>query len=189
VRHDAVCNLAAQYDTDFAHAEHVARLALEIWDALAAAGVHDGDSWERELVWATALLHDIGVAVDYDDHHKHSRYLILNAGLPGFSPRETALIAQAARYHRKGTPALEEFEALARKGDAARLDRMAATVRLAEQLERSRDQVVRDVDVDVGDGRVELRLHATEDVSIARWAAERQGDVFERAFGKTLSVS
>ena len=31
------------------------------------------------------MLHDIGVAVDYDDHHKHSRYLILNAGLPGFS--------------------------------------------------------------------------------------------------------
>ena len=57
---------------------------------------------ERELLWATAMLHDIGVAVDYDDHHKHSRYLILNAGLPGFSPRETALIGQAARYHRKG---------------------------------------------------------------------------------------
>ena len=33
-----VRNLAAQYDTDFAHAEHVARLALELWDALAAAG-------------------------------------------------------------------------------------------------------------------------------------------------------
>src|SRR3954447_16922677 len=94
VRRDAVCNLAAQYDTDFAHSEHVARLALEIWDALAAAGLHPGEPEERELVWATAMLHDIGVAVDYDDHHKHSRYLILNAGLPGFSPREAALIGQ-----------------------------------------------------------------------------------------------
>ena len=63
------------------------------------------------------MLHDIGTAVDYDDHHKHSRYLILNAGLPGFSPRETALIGQAARYHRKGRPALREFAPLARKGD------------------------------------------------------------------------
>jgi exopolyphosphatase/guanosine-5'-triphosphate,3'-diphosphate pyrophosphatase len=66
---------------------------------------------------------------------------------------------------------------------------MAATVRLAEQLERSRDQVVRDVDVEVRDGRVELRLHATEDVRIARWAAERQSDVFERAFGRSLEVT
>jgi exopolyphosphatase/guanosine-5'-triphosphate,3'-diphosphate pyrophosphatase len=36
---------------------------------------------------------------------------------------------------------------------------------------------------------VELRLHATEDVTIARWAAERQGDLFRRAFGKDLAVS
>ena len=49
VRRDAVRNLAAQYDTDFAHSEHVARLALEMWDALAAAGLHRGDPDEREL--------------------------------------------------------------------------------------------------------------------------------------------
>ena len=34
VRRDAVCNLAAQYHADFVHSEHVARLALQIWDAL-----------------------------------------------------------------------------------------------------------------------------------------------------------
>ena len=83
------------------HTEHVARLALEIWDGLAGPGCTRATR-ERELLWAAAMLHDIGTAVDYDDHHKHSRYLILNAGLPGFSPRETALIGQMARYHRKG---------------------------------------------------------------------------------------
>ena len=120
-----VRNLAAQYDTDFAHSEHVARLALEMWDALAAAALHPGDPEERELLWATAMLHDIGIAVDYDDHHKHSRYLILNAGLPGFSPREVALIGQAARYHRKGNPGLGEFSSSRVEGDEALLDRIA----------------------------------------------------------------
>src|SRR5262249_20266417 len=43
VRRDAVRNLAAQYDTDFAHSEHVARLALEMWDALGANELHPGD--------------------------------------------------------------------------------------------------------------------------------------------------
>ena len=129
------------------------------------------------------------MAVDYDDHHKHSRYLILNAGLPGFSPRETALIGQAARYHRKGTPTLGEFEPVARKGDSARLDRIAACVRLAEQLERSRDQSVHAADVIVHNGTVELHLQADGDTRIARWAAERQGDLFKRAFSKQLSVS
>jgi exopolyphosphatase/guanosine-5'-triphosphate,3'-diphosphate pyrophosphatase len=189
VRVATVRNLAAQYDTDFAHVEHVAQLALELWDGLAAAGVHRGDRKERELLWATAMLHDIGTAVDYDDHHKHSRYLILSAGMPGYSPREVALIGQAARYHRKGNPGLGEFTALARDGDEAMLNRLAAAVRIAEQLERSRDQAVHACDVVVEDGRVQLRLHASEDVTIARWATERQGDVFRRAFGRELAVS
>jgi exopolyphosphatase / guanosine-5'-triphosphate,3'-diphosphate pyrophosphatase len=189
VRRASACNLAAQYHTDFHHADHVARLSLEMWDALAAAGLHRGDPEERELLWATAILHDIGTAVDYDDHHKHSRYLILNAGLPGFSPREAALIGQAARYHRKGTPALGEFAPLARAGDLELLMRITAMVRLTEQLERSRDQAVQAADVSVRDGTVELRLRSAEDVTIARWAAERQADVFRAAFGHDLAVT
>jgi exopolyphosphatase/guanosine-5'-triphosphate,3'-diphosphate pyrophosphatase len=188
VRRASVRNLASAYHADFAHTDHVAGLALEIWDALAEAGVHAGDPAERELLWAGAMLHDIGTAVDYDDHHKHSRYLILNAGLPGFTPRETALIGQMARYHRKGTPSLGEFEPLAEKGDEELLARTAATLRVAEQLERPRDQTVRGTRVDVDDGQVALTLEATEDVTISRWAAERQRDLFERAFGRALTI-
>jgi exopolyphosphatase / guanosine-5'-triphosphate,3'-diphosphate pyrophosphatase len=188
VREASVRNLEAQYHPGFAHTKHVARLSLEIWDALADAGVHPGDPEERELLWAAAMLHDIGTAIDYDDHHKHSRYLILNAGLPGFSPRETALIGQAARYHRKGQPSLGAFAPLARKGDEELLNRCAAVLRLAEQLERPRDQTVRHARVMVDDGRVELRLQSKADVTISRWGAQRQADVFRRAFGRELSV-
>ena len=49
-------------------------------------------------------------------------YLILNAGLPGFTPREVALIAQAARYHRKGSPGLDDLSALGRDGVGRDLD-------------------------------------------------------------------
>ena len=188
VRAASVRNLAAQYHPDQPHTEHVARLALEIWDALAAQGVHRGDREERELLWAAAILHDVGTAVDYDDHHKHSRYLILNAGLPGFSPRETALIGQAARYHRKGRPAMREFLPLARKGDEALLARCSAALRVAEQLERARDQTVRHVRVTVADGTVELALESDADVTVSRWAAARQGELFRLAFGRDLEV-
>jgi exopolyphosphatase/guanosine-5'-triphosphate,3'-diphosphate pyrophosphatase len=184
VRRASVRNLAAEYDQLTAHTEHVARLALSMWDELGS-----GDRVERELLWAAALLHDIGTAVDYDDHHKHSRYLILNAGLPGFSPRETALIGQMARYHRKGTPTLGQFSALGHEGDDELLTRCAAVLRVAEQLERSRDQAVDRVDVRVEDGRVELRLEAHEDVAIARWAAQKEQEVFRTAFGRELAVT
>jgi exopolyphosphatase / guanosine-5'-triphosphate,3'-diphosphate pyrophosphatase len=189
VRRDSVLNLARQYRVDRAHTNHVAALALGLFDQLAAQGLHDGDPNERELLWAGCMLHDIGMSVDYDDHHKHSRYLILNAGLPGFAPAEVALIAQAARYHRKGQPELGELEPLARPGDPARLDRLACLLRLAEDLERPRDQSVRAADVHMQNGAVRLDLDADEGAEVARWAAEREVELFRRAFGKGLSFA
>jgi exopolyphosphatase/guanosine-5'-triphosphate,3'-diphosphate pyrophosphatase len=188
VRRASVLNLASAYGADFAHVEHVGRLALELWEALGRADLHGCDPLERDLLWSAAMLHDIGTAVDYDDHHKHSRYLILSAGLPGFSPRETGLIGQLARYHRKGSPGLGEFSALAREGDEEMVARCAAILRLAEQLERPRDQTVEGLEVEVEDGRVALRLRHSEDVTVARWAAERQRDVFQKALGRELEV-
>jgi exopolyphosphatase/guanosine-5'-triphosphate,3'-diphosphate pyrophosphatase len=189
VRAASVSNLAASYGADAVHAGQVARLALELWDGLAAAGTHPGDPDERALLVAAAALHDIGMAIDYDDHHKHSRYLVLSAGLPGFSPRETALIAQMCRYHRKGTPALGDAEPLARDGDDALLARCAAVLRVAEQLERSRDQAVDWLEVEVADGTARLELHAHEDVTVGVWAALRERAAFEQAFGLRLELS
>ncbi len=189
VRRASVLNLAAQYDPHAAHTRHVAALALGLFDQLAAAGAHAGDLAERELLWAACLLHDVGVAVDYDDHHKHSRYLILSAGLPGFAPREVALIGQIVRYHRKGMPALGPFEAITRDGDAELLDRCAVLLRLGEDLERSRDQIVREARAQVGDDVVRLELMADGDATVPRWAASREVELFDRAFGRRLVVT
>jgi exopolyphosphatase/guanosine-5'-triphosphate,3'-diphosphate pyrophosphatase len=189
VRRASVLNLAARYGVDPAHTEHVARLAMGLFDELAEAGLHEGDRWERELLFSACVLHDIGMSVDYDDHHKHSRYLILNAGLAGFAPREVALIAQATRYHRKGMPDFAELEPLAEDGDQARLDRMAILLRLAEDLERSRDQSVRAAHVAADNGTIRLELESDGAASVERWAAQREVDLFDRAFGKRLKVA
>ena len=66
--------------------------------------------------------------------------------------------------------------------------RCAAVLRLAEQLERPRDQTVEGVVVEVEDGRVSLRLEHTEDVTVARWAAERERDLFKKALGRELEI-
>ena len=80
------------------------------------------------------------------------------------------------------------FSALARDGDEEMVARCSAILRLAEQLERPRDQTVEGVEVEVEDGRVALRLRHTEDVTVARWAAERQRDVFKKALGRELEI-
>jgi len=204
LRRTSVMNLATRYNVDAAHTDHVATLALGMFDELARLGLHDGDARERELLWAACMLHDIGMSVDYDDHHKHSRYLILNGGLPGFTPVEVATIAQAARYHRKGMPDPGPLAALFEAEDLARLNRCAVLLRLAEDLERSRDQLVRGVEVSLLDGKssngagegggngageVELRVIADGEAAVPRWAASRETELFARAFHHGLSVA
>ena len=190
VRRESVQNLSAQYDAGYAHVTHVATLALGLFDELAAAGLCAPDPLERELLWAAAQLHDIGVAVDYDDHHQHSRYLVLSAGLPGFTPREVALIGQAVRYHRKGIPSLGPFAPLMHKSDHELLTRCAVLLRLAEGLERGRDQVVSAARIArTRDGAVELTLVADDGAALPRWAASREAGLFERAYGAPLVVA
>jgi hypothetical protein len=62
-------------------------------------------------------------------------------------------------------------------------------LRVAEQLERSRDQAVDGLEVEVADGTARLELHAHEDVTVGVWAALRERTAFEQAFGLRLELS
>jgi exopolyphosphatase/guanosine-5'-triphosphate,3'-diphosphate pyrophosphatase len=190
VREAAVRNLAIQYESDMAHIEHVAKLSLQMYDSLVAGGLFQAADGERELLWAASMLHDVGMTISYDDHHKHSRYLIESAELPGFDPRERALIAQMSRYHRKGVPKLGEIAGLARDGDEAVLDRCAVILRLAEHLERGRDQSVSRARLRANGHGVDLHLEADGDLTLQRWSVERygDGDAFRRVFGRRLLI-
>jgi exopolyphosphatase/guanosine-5'-triphosphate,3'-diphosphate pyrophosphatase len=190
VRASAVHNLAVQYESDFEHVEHVAQLSLQMFDSLVEDGLIDPEAGERELLWAAAMLHDVGMTISYDDHHKHSHYLIVSAELPGFDPRERALIAQMSRYHRKGAPKLGEIAALTRRGDDAILERCSVILRLAEHLERGRDQSVREARLRANGHGVDLHLEAGGDLTLPRWSVERYGDgeAFQRVFGRRLLI-
>jgi exopolyphosphatase / guanosine-5'-triphosphate,3'-diphosphate pyrophosphatase len=190
VRRESVENLAHRFNTDPEHVRRVASLSLNVFDGLGAAGLHDLGDPERELLWAACMLHDIGTAIGYEDHHRHSHYLILNAGLPGFGPRELLLIGLVARYHRKGEPDASELGALGQSGDAERLRLLCAIIRLAEQLERSRDGAIRGVSVAPGNGTITLAADAdpTRDTTVPIWAARQNADLLAEALDREVEI-
>ena len=102
VRRRSVIELAERCNYWPEHAQQVARLAVALFEETRA--VHALTDREREWLEYAALLHDIGVHISYEQHHKHSYYLIKNGDLRGFEPDEIEMIALIARYHRRGTP-------------------------------------------------------------------------------------
>jgi exopolyphosphatase / guanosine-5'-triphosphate,3'-diphosphate pyrophosphatase len=189
VRRASVMNVAHLYRFQAEHVEHVEHLALGLFDQLAKSDSLCGEQ-ERELLWAACMLHDIGMTIDYNDHHRHGYYLVINSGLPGYSHRELAIIALAVRYHRKGLPdGTDELTDILDKDDLKRLVKISALLRLAEQLDRSRDGSVRDVRLTLGDDWAQMEVVSEADVSVAIWSAQRHTDIFKEAFGKTLEFT
>jgi exopolyphosphatase / guanosine-5'-triphosphate,3'-diphosphate pyrophosphatase len=189
VRRQSVLNLVDIYRCERAHAEQATALALAVYDELARLGLHALEHPERELLWAAGMLHDAGVLVDYNDHHKHGFYLVLNAGLPGFRHRELALVALLVRSHRKALPTPAPLEGVLDADDPQRLMRLAACLRVAEQLERGRAGGIREVRMEAPDGTVRLAVRAEGDPAVALWSAALEAPVFDRAFGRRLELA
>jgi exopolyphosphatase/guanosine-5'-triphosphate,3'-diphosphate pyrophosphatase len=61
--------------------------------------------------------------------------------------------------------------------------------RVADALDRSHHNVVRDVHVHVGPSLVLVRLDTDGDVELEQWAARRRRDLFEKVFGRELEVT
>lgn len=188
LREFSVLNMARFYGYQEAHAAHIRHLACGLFDQLAP--LHGYGEWERELLQAAALLHDIGMVIKYNDHHKYSQTLIAANALPGYSSREIALIALLARYHRKGTPSSAEYSSLMEDGDEERLVCLASLLRLAEYLERSRAGIVRDVRTRWDNKRLWLTLVSEATPVVELWDAQRNAaDLMELAFGRVVTIN
>ncbi|HOP41596.1 MAG TPA: Ppx/GppA phosphatase family protein [Geobacteraceae bacterium] len=169
------------------HARQVARLSLEVFDALAEA-FSLGDR-ERRLLEAAALLHDSGYFISYASHHKHSYHLIRHADLLGFTPREREIIANIARYHRKSLPK-KKHEGYSRLAEPDRLlvRRLGGILRLADGLDRRRKSLVSQVRCVLTDGEFRVLLKGREDLSVETFAGREKGDLFENAFERKLII-
>ncbi|HYN07593.1 MAG TPA: Ppx/GppA phosphatase family protein [Vicinamibacterales bacterium] len=175
VRRRSVIELAERCHYWPAHAQQVARLALQLFDA--TRDRHALGPRERGWLDFGALVHDIGAHISYESHHKHSYYLVKHGGLRGFDPHEIEIIGLVARYHRQSTPkkSHDGFADLSRE-QRATVRLLGALVRLAEGLDRSHAQVVTGLSVAEDDTGLIITLHTKGDAELELWAAHRHAE-------------
>lgn len=185
VRRRSVIELAERCRYSAEHARQVARLALAVFDQ--TRDTHGLGDREREWLEYAALLHDIGLLISYERHHRHSYYLIKHGDLRGFVPREIEVMALVARYHRRGTPkkAHPGYDTL-RAAERRTVKALGAILRLAEGLDRSHAQVITSVEaLDRGDDYL-LRLRSGGDAALEVWAGHRSAAPLEQLCGRPV---
>ncbi len=188
LRRRSVVRLSRRCNANQPHAEHVAKLALDLFRGLRP--LHGLANADGELLEFAALLHDIGFHVAPSKHHKHSAYLIENADLQGFTADEIQMLAQIVRYHRKATPKESHpgYAALPATGKQ-KVRPLAAILRLADGLDRGYAQLVRGVRCRIGDKAVEVTLSSASDAELEVWGARRKRDLAEEVFDRKFKFT
>ena len=167
-----------------AHSQHVANLALRLFDQTKT--LHGLDDQAREWLEYAALLHDIGYVINPRQHHKHAYYLITHSDLPGLTSTEAEIIAQVARYHRKALPDLKHHSLTALPVRLRKtVMRLGALLRIADGLDRSHFSVVQDVDVSLGQPVV-MTLTTKSEPALEIWTAQSRADLFEKVFRRPI---
>lgn len=184
---DAAQAIGRRFYYDEGHCKQVATLALELFDDLAA--LHGLPAAVRPYLEVAGLLHDVGNAVSYERHHKHTYYLVANADIPGLSDRERELVARIARYHRRSAPEPTHSGMVGLSASEVRIVRKLSTLlRVADALDRSHHQPVRELKAIHRNGTVKLSFRARGPVDLELWDLERERALFKKVFGAALET-
>jgi len=180
-------SLGHRYRFDREHGRQVLELSTKLFEQLREEhGLGDG---ERLLLQVAALLHDVGVYVSLRAHHKHSQYVLAASQIFGLSNDETAIVANIARYHRRGLPQKSHLPFIALdRTDRLIVNKLAAILRVANALDAEHAQKVKDVRL-VRDGRSwTLVIEGPGDLTMEQLAATARADLFAQVFGRPLVI-
>lgn len=173
--------LGKRFGYEQPHAFQVAKLAVQIFDALVVNRI--SSRHQRLLLTAAALLHDIGYHIAHESHHKHTYYLIENSELTGFSEAERRVIAHVARYHRGSIPKVHHFEFLElNPADRNTASKLAGILRIADALDRRHDGRVHDLICRRSPRTLKLELRSASECIDEIASAKKRVALLEEAF-------
>jgi exopolyphosphatase/guanosine-5'-triphosphate,3'-diphosphate pyrophosphatase len=187
-RMEWVRSFARKAHSNERHCEHVAGLALQIFDGVRNRFGLPAES--RDVLQAAAMLHDIGYLISHSKHHKHAYHLIMHGELPGFTPQEVELIANVVRYHRRAFPRKRHENLSYLTGAERRLiAKLSGILRIADGLDRTHSQSVTGLKLRALRGRLRISLEAQVFPEIESADADRKADLFRKAFNTDVELA
>jgi len=124
------------YSPDIEHSTLVSDYALMLFDAW--KNIHNIDESWRPLLRTAALLHDIGIRINYYSHARHSGYMIENSGLFGVDHLKIVYAAIMAAWHNgvsRSYMRSKQYKVLLSETTIAALSRCALLIAIGEALD------------------------------------------------------
>ena len=185
----SIYTLLHHFDMNIQHAEHVFDLSMQLFRQLKV--IHKLPRPYVKVLRVAAMLHDIGQALKFYDHHKHSMYMILNSNLYGIPQKDLIMGAIAAALHYKdGLEQLDcqKYLELLTEEEISAVRKLGVIVRIAECFDRSCGGVIVGITCDVLGDSVIMKTKSEGDCTLEIKDALGALGEFKRAFKKNLEI-
>ncbi|HUK84694.1 MAG TPA: YfcE family phosphodiesterase, partial [Candidatus Acidoferrum sp.] len=178
-------SFALKYWKDTEHSSQVTELSLRFFDCLASS--HRLGNRERCLLECAAILHDIGLSKGRGGHNKETANLILNDTQLQFASKDRQIVANIARYHRKGLPKRKHYNISSL--DPVTINQikiLASLLRIADSLDYTHQSIVKRLNIREDTNFIIVEYESDNKSILEEQAFNRKKDLFEKVFAKTL---
>lgn len=181
-------NITKKYTLEKVHANHVRYFVLELSDALEEELCISKK--EKELLDIAARLHDLGMHVNYYNHHIHGMHLMLVERIAGLSNKDQLCVAFLIGNHRKlDLPGFFEiYRNYLGKEYVKRLKRLSIILKLAEQMDKGENGFIRTVEIIKDNSSYTLILNSDKNISASVRSILQYKALFKKYLGKELRI-
>ena len=182
----SLLNTMMKYESNIPHGRQVQMLALSMFDQL--KDLHGLDDRYRRQLYVGSLLHDIGLYVDYYNHHNHGFYLATNSGINGLSHRDQLICGYIIALHRNEdfNKSWKDYSLYMDQNDYEAIRKLGMFVRISEALDRNEYGHVEKIQCTVEQDQIKIILSARRVADLEIAAANLSGKAFKKVFGKKL---
>ena len=171
------------------HNEQVYNLSMLLFKQLRV--LHKLPRGYVKVLRVASYMHDVGKRISYKNHAQHSFEVVLNSEIYGLTHRELILASFVASLHSGGEIKMNEwakFNGILTIEDIDATKKLGIILRLAECFDRTKNNVIVDINCDILGDSVIMKTVTTSD---ATFEIQRGCEVkrdFEKTFHKKLEI-
>jgi exopolyphosphatase/guanosine-5'-triphosphate,3'-diphosphate pyrophosphatase len=186
VLEESLDNHTKRFKINKSHAATVFDTVTLLFDALKKA--HRFNEEDLKILRIASLLHDVGLTIDYDMHHRHGFYIMMHMHLYGLSNKELTAAAYLIGRHRSADNKLHlvEYDIMMRDFEIETYDKYIGLLQIAEQLDRSESGRLRVCSAEKKGQKLMITYKAEESVAIEILYAAQVEPIFQKHFGLSL---
>lgn len=180
----------SEYEADSTkHNEQVYNLSMLLFKQLRV--LHKLPRGYVKVLRVASYMHDVGKRISYHHHAQHSFEVVLNSEIYGLTHRELILASFVASLHSGGDIKMSEwakYNGILTAEDIEAVKKLGVVLRLAECFDRTKNNVIVDINCDILGDSVIMKTVTTADATFEIQRGMEIGREFEKTFHKKLEI-